>query len=466
MARAAITAAGAYALVDQLASAPARAATRAASKRAAPPLEQHLLRELKTTSRNGVDLLVPPRHHQLVTAKLALDPGPAALAEAQRELSSVLGALDRELPATPRGLGVTVAWGEPYFQRFVPALRDGRRFPDYLPIDLPASEAAGIRVPVLIPTFRFDSDPTSLVLEDNDVAFLFRSDSLETVSGASDDLFRRLDGMLMLTSVRKGFVGGGLPRRMAEAAGLPGADRIPPEAQLFLGFTSTQRSALAPGRLVNFESLPGLSDQWPRGYFRHGTTMHVSHLFENLERWYDLPYEERLRAVGRPGVRVRGEPLTLPQERKAMESQRDVVRDVARFGTTGHSGAIQAASRLERTTYDNYGRAHGRGTSLMLRADFNSLDNPFFWTANALADGQLAQPAASVHFVAFTPTSTMFHWARYAMEGRFRDGTRLGLDPRAREQGFNSVLRTTHRQNYLVPPRARRSFPLAELLAP
>jgi hypothetical protein len=29
---------------------------------------------------------------------------------------------------------------------------------------------------------------------------------------------------------------------------------------------------------------------------------------------------------------------------------------------------------------------------------------------------------------------------------------------------MNSVLRTTHRQNFLVPPRKHRSFPLAELL--
>jgi len=42
-------------------------------------------------------------------------------------------------------------------------------------------------------------------------------------------------------------------------------------------------------------------------------------------------------------------------------------------------------------------------------------------------------------------------------------GGRLRLRPRSREQGFNAVLRTTHRQNFLVPPRAHRSFPLAEL---
>ncbi|MBX5473933.1 MAG: hypothetical protein IRZ20_02855 [Thermoleophilia bacterium] len=49
------------------------------------------------------------------------------------------------------------------------------------------------------------------------------------------------------------------------------------------------------------------------------------------------------------------------------------------------------------------------------------------------------------------------------MDGVFPDGTTLSVPPRTRAQGFNSILTTTHRQNFLVPPRAHRSFPLAEL---
>jgi hypothetical protein len=37
------------------------------------------------------------------------------------------------------------------------------------------------------------------------------------------------------------------------------------------------------------------------------------------------------------------------------------------------------------------------------------------------------------------------------------------LNPRT-QAGFNQFLHTTHRQNFLVPPRAHRSFPLAEYL--
>jgi hypothetical protein len=31
--------------------------------------------------------------------------------------------------------------------------------------------------------------------------------------------------------------------------------------------------------------------------------------------------------------------------------------------------------------------------------------------------------------------------------------------------GINHVIRATHRQNFLVPPRVHRSFPLSELRA-
>jgi hypothetical protein len=50
------------------------------------------------------------------------------------------------------------------------------------------------------------------------------------------------------------------------------------------------------------------------------------------------------------------------------------------------------------------------------------------------------------------------------MDGRYSGGRDSPFAPRSEEQGLNKVLRTTHRQNFLVPPRRHRSFPLAELL--
>jgi hypothetical protein len=72
-------------------------------------------------------------------------------------------------------------------------------------------------------------------------------------------------------------------------------------------------------------------------------------------------------------------------------------------------------------------------------------------------------PAAGVHFVVFNPSSDDFERVRLAMDGVLPDGTALEFTPGRGRQGFNSVLRTTHRQNFLVPPRRHRAFPLAEL---
>jgi hypothetical protein len=47
------------------------------------------------------------------------------------------------------------------------------------------------------------------------------------------------------------------------------------------------------------------------------------------------------------------------------------------------------------------------------------------------------------------------------MDGVLPDGTTLRFDANSPGQGFNQALSTTHRQNFLVPPRRHRSFPLA-----
>src|SRR5919108_446714 len=178
---------------------------------------------------------------------------------------------------------------------------------------------------------------------------LVRGDDRELVERAAKELVEL--EVFRPTSIRKGFAGGGfeggrsLPKRMALAAGIVGAELIPDTAELFLGFTSTQKAGLGPPRI----------------------------------------------------------------------------------------------------------------------ADFNTLDNPFFWSADPERDGMAEGPAAGVHFVVFNPTSDDFNRTRLAMDGVLPDGSRLPFEPRARGQGLNSVLTTTHRQNFLVPPRRHRSFPLAEM---
>jgi hypothetical protein len=250
---------------------------------------------------------------------------------------------------------------------------------------------------------------------------------------------------------------------MAMAAGVPGASLIPDTAQLFLGFTSTQKAALGPPRIVNLETL-GLVDL-RQGYFRHGTTMHVSHLFEDLEAWYlNFDFRERVDTAFRPGQPARPGAQTLRQAPKDVATEASVETSYRRDGAIGHSAAIQTASRLRADHVAEDGTVYRKGTAIPQRVDFNTLDNPFFWSDDPKRDGLSPSPAAGLHFVVLHPTSDDFRRARLAMDGVLPDGTRLRFPPRARGQGFNSVLRATHRQNFLVPPRRHRSFPLAELL--
>jgi hypothetical protein len=456
----ALAAAGIYELVDQLAGSPARPAAGAL------PPEQHLLGGLGMVVDNGVEVIVPPLHHEVVTATLRVGDGAADLRSAQAELEAALLGLERRYEATPAGLGVTFAWGLPYFERYVPG-----QAARHLPLDTRASADAGKAVRALEDAIRFPSDPADTILEENDVAVLLRSDSLANVADGAKALFDELNGLFTMTSIRKGFVGGGfhgstsLPKQMATAAGISGAELIPDTAELFLGFTSTQKAGLGPPQIANFETL-GYVGLGPDRYFAQGTNMHLSHLFESLEAWYlNFDHRERVDTTFRPGLDVPVDTLTVPQGPKDVETPAEVVADYHATRRIGHSGSIQSASRLTEAVTGVDGTTYAKGTAIPQRADFNTLDNPFFWTATPLRDRFVAEPAAGLHFVVFNPSSDDFKRNRLAMDGVLPDGTTLRFGSRSRGQGFNAVLQTTHRQNFLVPPRRHRSFPLAELPA-
>jgi hypothetical protein len=453
----ALGATGVYELVDRLASSPRRTPVKSLLP------EQHVLEGVRTVQSDGVAVIVPPLHHQVVTAALRVEETPAALREAQNELEQRLAGLEADYEPTPAGLGVTVAWGLPYFRRFVPG--HARR---YLPVDHRASRAEGKTVSALLDARRFPSDPAETILESNDVAILLRSDVLEHIQDAADRLFGK-DDLFRTTSIRKGFAGGGfeggqsLPQKMAVAAGVPGADLIPEGSELFLGFTSTQKAGLGPPRIANLETL-GYSDGGKNGYFMHGTHMHVSHISEDLEAWYvNFTFSERAATVFRPGLAVAQGKQTVPQLPEHVATVESNVRDYDTGGQIGHSAAIQTVSRLQADVVGKDGTRYEKGTAIPHRADFNTLDNPFFWSADPRKDGMSDQPKAGVHFVVFNPTSDDFDRGRLAMDGVLPGGKRLAFSPGSRGQGFNAVLTTTHRQNFLVPPRRHRSFPLAEL---
>ena len=458
----AIAAGNVYSLVDGLTAAPARAALTAAL-----PPEQYLVGGLRVVNELGIDVILPPLHHRVVTARVNV--AGSKLLQAQTRLEHALAALERRYPATAAGLGVTVSWGLPYFRRLVPKLADGRRYPSYLPVDRGASKAQRRHVAAVLDASRFPSDSADVILGGDDVAFLFRSDNAAHIDDGYHALVESLGDLFAVSSVRNGFGGGGfgpgpgLAKQMALAAGIPGADLIVDGVQMFLGFTSTQKAAMAPDRIASFETLRGLTDQTPRTFWSGGAAMHLSHLNEDLERWWSqAPFPDQLRAMTRPGLSVPDKTYTIAEDVSRVERAADVRSDLARFGAVGHSATLQTVSRLRVDTRDVYGVLRPRGTALIQRADFNTLDNPF--TSSAVTTEVSATPAAGLHFVAFAPTSDLFNRTRRAMDGALGDGSSLPLDSRAPALGFNSFIHATHRQNFVTPPRAHRSFPLVDRL--
>jgi hypothetical protein len=436
--------AGIYELVDQLSGGtPERPVSTSL------PPEQHVF-DLATTHSEGTPVIVPPLHSEVITAAVH----DVDLRTAQARLEDVLRELDAKYEPNPAGLGVTVAWGLPYFAR-IQAIAQR-----HLPFDRRAQK------PVLLPTRRFPSDPHDTVLESNDVAFLLRSDSADNIAEAHKAI-AGLD-FLKVTTIRRGFAGGGfdgkqsLPKKMAMAAGVPGADLIPDTSELFLGFTSTQKAGLGPRLIANHETL-GYVDL-RSGYFHGGTHMHLSHISEDLEAWYlNFDFGERVLTSFSPGQKAKPDAQTIPQGPDDVHDAEQLTKTFGRTGRFGHSASIQPTSRLQQDHVGPDGTLYPKGTAIPQRADFNTLDNPFAFTADPVRDKWSSDPSAGVHFLVFNPTGDDFERNRLAMDGQLPDGTKLDVRQRSRAQGFNSVLTTTHRQNFLVPPRRHRSFPLAEL---
>ena len=463
---AALAAAGPYRTIEALAAKPARrsgSGVAGASSSAALPLEQYLFSGTDAITDNGVLVSVPPLYHEVVTATLQVDATTTGLRSAKATLEGILRELESEniLTFTPSGLGIAVGWGLPYFTTSalegVAATR--------LPLDLVAPKSGGRHQSALLPATAFATDPANVILEENDVVFVMASDSLANIATAYAALFEGPGAdLFQVTSTRMGFVdatqlggsGQSLTKQFALANNLPGAESIPDQAQLFLGFTSTQQAGLGPGTIANLESL-GMTNQTAKSYFGHGTILALSHLYEDLVAWYSNTYSRRVGLAFRPDI-MQGTPdgtLTIA-EPDYFQTPADISNDIATYQLVGHAGSMQPVSRLQKSK-----GGYARGTAVPVRADFNTVDNPFSFSANPSTDNWSATPAAGVHFLSYVPTSFYFQTLREAM-----DGQTASNPPSSPFQQFVQAggISASHRQNFLVPPRRHRSFPLAELL--
>ena len=103
---------------------------------------------------------------------------------------------------------------------------------------------------------------------------------------------------------------------------------------------------------MNFETL-GYVDL-RSGYFREGTHMHLSHLNEELDTWYQLfDFDERVDTIFRPGLDVPEGTQTVPQ----------APEDVASRAQIAHGLRTDQDGRTQRGDPDRVapaGRSRGR----------------------------------------------------------------------------------------------------------
>jgi hypothetical protein len=342
---------------------------------------------------------VAPRFDRLLFFDVNGAPTPAYA----RLFESALRTLERAFSWSHAGLLFTAAWAPSYFERVL-----GRSSP--------------------VPAARALSDFESPAIDDYDVCLHLACDDDERLAAVEAALTRGAAlagavGPLDLTRIlrwretRTGFVGAGLPAANQDVGGIPGGRPVSASTPLFMGFKSGLRRNQAS------EDDVAIAD----GPFAQGTTMQVSYMRLRLDSWYEqLDESERVARMYAPQV----SPAQARRFTTDAESDPERFNEaVNRYGVIGHS---QSSARARR-----------RGKPLIIRRDFDTVDG-----------GQ-----AGLHFVSVQRTIEDFITTRNAMNAASAQLQNPAITDTV-NNGINEFIFVTKRANYILPPRAQRSFPL------
>jgi hypothetical protein len=305
-------------------------------------------------------------------------------------------------------------------------------------------------------------------IEQNDMLLTLRGDNADVLSdvlawlGGSDRLHGQrvrsphLRAGLTFTSSRAMFVQMGTPRKLAEAQGLPYAARMNPNSPMWMSFVSQQTESNPPGPTVTFAGTQGqpVTNAQSGDYFDNGSIQHLAHDILDLEQWYadDEPYTERVQYMFRSNPIPSegnadqfldgGGPLVLPDAFHGFGDAASSAAGVNTFEGERRLGHINCLHRSSRAA---------DGSPRHLRADGPGYDN-----MDVPGGGQLPK----LQFSVYVPSADVFatmrqHAASLDLQEKFN------VNPE--DNGLERFLTATRRQNYLVPPRRHRSFPLVEL---
>ena len=457
----------------------------------------------------------------------------------QLALNNALLTIEAEYPASPSGVLITsVSYGLPYFNR-LPASLVAAHMPRLTqdttrwvlenavagPTDVVNGVVQGVQNPP--PKQRFNID---VLLEQNDMLFQFRSDSLTNLTdvvlwlNGSNSLNGKsvtspnFNGLYAFQTTRAQFVQVGMPRSVANqaAAGNPNfyefASRINPDSPMVMGFTDQQTNSSAPNAATvtfvgdpNNTNTQGLTTAKAGDYFDNGSTVHFSHDIDDLYQFYQTaaqdptggggePFTERVQYMFRSNQTGSGF-FGLPAQpntdeftngggpayvNNAFQGTGDAALGAAATDgkatsqtNTDPNATFTGEQRIGHETALQQTSRAADGTPLHIRMDgpgFDGMDVPAFNTFPGQSIG-VPVPAGTnqfkLEFLIFVPTSEFFRQMRvsagaqdlFAKFGQPADPTGVQFS----DNGLERFLTATRRQNFLVPPRRHRAFPLLEL---
>jgi hypothetical protein len=352
-----------------------------------------------TLTRDDDGNPVAPRFDRL----LFFDVNGRATPAHARALEAALRTLERRYRWGPSGLLFTAGWAPRYFE-----------------------QGLGVRSP--IPAAQGMSDFELPTIDDYEVCLHLACDDEARLASVEVALVHGeplvgADGPLDLSRVlrwratRTGFVGAGLPAQRQEVNGIPPGHPVSKSAPLFMGFKSNLKRNQASEDYVTIAGGP----------FDGGTTMAVSYMRLRLDSWYtDLTDRERVARMYAPQVT----PDQVSHFTTDAESDPNLLgQAISRYGVIGHS---QTSARARRN-----------GKPLILRRDFNTVDGGL----------------AGLHFVSLQRTIEDFVTTRNAMNATSAQLQNPAITDTV-NNGINEFMFVLNRANYVLPPRALRSFPL------
>jgi hypothetical protein len=304
------------------------------------------------------------------------------------------------------------------------------------------------------------------------------------------------NGLINFGTPRVQFVQGGLPRKMADQAGFEFAPRMNSNSSMAMGFVDQQTNAAGPPEICTFigNSSAKLTDADLGDYFDNGSIAHFSHNIEDLYQFYNLPGQDPRRPDGEPFTErcqymfrsnQLGTPNGIPAAGNADQFTKGggpaFVANVfqgtgaAAAGAQDSAGVFTPANATINATFNGQPRIGHEaalqqisravdGTPMHIRADgpgLDGMDVPAFTSY----PGQPAVPAGSaqfkLQFLIYVPTADFFARMRTAQAAQDLQHRYLaGADS---DNGLERFITATRRQNFLVPPRRNRAFPLIEL---